>query len=215
MSMMYNGTYDNTVQVPLSTYDHVVLDLETLGTSPGAPIVQIGAVAFNVGTPDYEWGMFEAKIDLTSLRFKENIDFSTLAWWFQQDEAARYAAFCTDERKPITEALRSFQLWLLGTRAKELWGNGSDFDNAILKCAFLQYCEEVEPWNFRMNRCFRTVKAMYKGTVLEPYFIGIKHNALDDAIHQARWLNDILTYKATAESVFELHQKETLSKATQ
>ena len=28
MSMMYNGTYDNTAQVPLPTYEHVVLDVE-------------------------------------------------------------------------------------------------------------------------------------------------------------------------------------------
>ena len=32
----------------------VVVDIETLGTRPGDSIVQIGAVAFNVGTPDSE-----------------------------------------------------------------------------------------------------------------------------------------------------------------
>ena len=198
MSMMYNGTYDK------GFYDHVVVDIETLGTIPGAPIVQIAAVAFDLGASEDEWNLFEVKVDVRSLIYKDGISFDTLV-----DEV-----FGEAERLDIASALNSFHKWLGFTRTKTLWGNGAAFDNELLKAALLQYCCIREPWNFRIDRCFRTVKNLYKEQVPEPHFIGTKHNALDDAMHQARWLTKILTHKQEADSALSNLVAERAAKVT-
>ena len=194
MSMLYNGTYDKDF------YEHVVVDIETLGTIPGAPIVQIAAVAFDLGASEDEWNLFEVKVDVRSLIYKDGISFDTLAWWVAQPKGTIDEVFGEAERLDIASALNSFHKWLGFTNTKTLWGNGAAFDNELLKAALLQYCGISEPWNFRIDRCFRTVKNLYKEQVPEPHFIGTKHNALDDAMHQARWLNQILQHIQAADA---------------
>lgn len=57
----------------------------------------------------------------------------------------------------------------------------------------LRIIEYVGPRNFRQNRCFRTLKTLHPGfRRLEPGFQGRRHYALDDAIHQTKWLHRIL-----------------------
>ena len=208
MSMMYNGTYDKDF------YDHVVVDIETLGTIPGAPIVQIAAVAFDLGASEDEWELFEVKVDVRSLIYKDGISFDTLAWWLAQPKGTIDEVFGEAERLDIASALNSFHRWLGVTNTKTLWGNGAAFDNELLKAALLQYCGISEPWNFRIDRCFRTLKNLYKDQVPEPHFIGTKHNALDDAMHQARWLSQILMYKLSAGSAFLKLSAERAAKVT-
>lgn len=208
MSMMYNGTHDK------GFYDHVVVDIETLGTIPGAPIVQIAAVAFNLGASEDEWELFEVKVDVRSLIYKDGISFDTLAWWLAQPKGTIDEVFGEAVRLEIASALNSFHKWLGFTHTKTLWGNGAAFDNELLKAALLQYCDIREPWDFRIDRCFRTVKNQYKEQVPEPHFIGTKHNALDDAMHQARWLNQILTHKQEADSALSNLIAERAAKVT-
>ena len=208
MSNWYNGTYDKDF------YDHVVVDIETLGTIPGAPIVQIAAVAFDLGASEDEWKLFEVKVDVRSLIYKDGISFDTLAWWVAQPKGTIDEVFGEAERLDIASALNSFHKWLGFTRTNALWGNSVSFDNELLRAALLQYCSIHEPWDFRIDRCFRTVKNLYKEQVPEPHFIGTKHNALDDTLHQARWLNQILTHKQLADSAFRDLIAERAAKVT-
>ena len=208
MSMFYNGSPGR------GFYDHVVVDIETLGTIPGAPIVQIAAVAFALGASEDEWELFEVKVDVRSLIYKDGISFDTLAWWVAQPKGTIDEVFGEAERLDIASALNSFHKWLGFTNTKTLWGNGAAFDNELLKAALLQYCCIREPWNFRIDRCFRTVKNLYKEQVPEPHFIGTKHNALDDAMHQARWLTKILTHKQEADSALSNLVAERAAKVT-
>ncbi|WP_376767405.1 3'-5' exoribonuclease domain-containing protein [Paludibacterium denitrificans] len=71
-----------------------------------------------------------------------------------------------------------------------IWGNGSDFDNAILQHAFRQHGLR---WPYWRNRCLRSLR----GVVLDLYpqcanetppFEGLKHHSMDDARHEARQL---------------------------
>jgi len=69
------------------TADRIMLDIETLGTDPGATIVSIGAVAFDADGPGDE---FRAAVSPTSCqRHGLSIDAETLEWWLTQDAAAR------------------------------------------------------------------------------------------------------------------------------
>jgi hypothetical protein len=68
------------------------------------------------------------------------------------------------------------------------WGNGADFDLVILRSAF-EAVDLDPPYAFHRVRCFRTVKSLFK--VKKPERIGVHHNALDDALHQIRHLQEI------------------------
>jgi exodeoxyribonuclease VIII len=70
----------------------------------------------------------------------------------------------------------------VGFKRVKVWGNGSDFDNAILSCCYGATGREV-PWDFWHNRCYRTLKALRPGPKLVRE--GTYHNALDDAKSQA------------------------------
>lgn len=158
---------------------NVMLDLETLGNKPNSVIVAIGACVFERGAILSE---FYARISPASCtRIGLQMDTETVLWWLQQSDAARM-----ELTKPgaldIKTALGDFAGWIGGDRA-QVWGNGSDFDNVILKSAYDRARLNV-PWNFCDNRCYRTVKAMNPNFRIAARD-GVLHNALDDAKAQA------------------------------
>lgn len=168
-----------------------MLDLETLGTLPGSCIPTIGACVFNprtglIGEEHYQ------RVDIGSMLcagFTVNPD--TLAWWHKQSEKARRAAMVDGDCVHILDALEGFSNWLFRVTGQDLenlnvWGNGSDFDNALMAKAY-DMVSRVQPWHFWNNRCYRTVKAMYPGIKIERGK-GTHHNALDDAKAQAKHL---------------------------
>jgi len=68
---------------------HIMIDLETMGTRPDAPIIAIGAVSFDVDT-DWVWRTFYVNIDLQSaVSAGAKIDPSTVMWWMKQSDEAR------------------------------------------------------------------------------------------------------------------------------
>jgi exodeoxyribonuclease VIII len=71
-----------------------------------------------------------------------------------------------------------------------LWGNGAVFDNTILGNAYF-ITGRKPPWNPWDDRCYRTVKALFKWIPADERQ-GTYHNALDDAMHQTKHLIKIL-----------------------
>ena len=160
---------------------HIMIDLETMGTRPDAPIVSIGAVAFNGAGIAND---FYRNVDLkTSVAGGGVIDPDTLMWWLRQDNPAREAL--TDAAGiALTYALHDLAMWF-PNNLSGVWGNGASFDNVILSESFIR--EGVEqPWPFWKDKCYRTVKGMYPDVALERS--GTHHNALDDARTQAEHL---------------------------
>lgn len=173
-------------------YEHVMVDLETLGTKPGATILSIGAVGFDAtGVSEDRFHVVLHRADSAALGFVE--DVATLTWWAKQGPAAQETLRQADEAGfLVPEALTRFARYLVdasgtddrGRLAAKVWGNGSDFDNVLLAAAY-QRCGLPLPWPFFNNRCFRTLKGLRLAS--EPTREGTHHNALDDAVHQARW----------------------------
>ncbi len=130
----------------------VMIDLETLGVNPGCVILAVGAVLFN-GDCAGEW--FYSRVDLRgSLKAKYHVEADTLAWWFRHGEAA--LEFSTSGGEELPDALARFRRWL-GDGTVEVWGNGSTFDNEILRRAFHR-CELHElVWPRRQDACYRTL----------------------------------------------------------
>jgi hypothetical protein len=176
-------------------YTDVMVDLETLGTAPGSVILSIGAVAFNIGAPESTWNLFEAKpIKVRSSRAVGlTIDEGTLAWWMHQDAEARGLLDCALEGAgglALPEALDEFAEWFPDKAV--LWGNGANFDNVLLRSAYVAVGRTV-PWAYYNDRCYRTLKNLFK-QAQPSAFQGTKHDALADALHQTRHLVSILKY---------------------
>lgn len=162
---------------------HVMLDLETWGTEAGCDIRSIGAVVFH---PDNHFIEYETQFYrplCNGENYGLSIDPNTVAWWKQQSEEAR-SAFSNPV--DIVQGLNDFSNWYLGLgecKDTTLWCNGPHFDETILKAAY-KACGITHPWHYRAPRDFRTELEGAGWPNVE--FIGTAHNALEDAIHQAR-----------------------------
>lgn len=173
---------------------HVMLDLETLGTAPGAAILSIGAVKFNPDTGDFSESFYANVSLLTCLLAGLSVDPDTLAWWRTRSPEAR-AALLFGEILPLEQALQEFAHYLTTNSRGEhtgqpvLWCKGGSFDFPLLGAAYRAIGQAV-PWKYYNERCCRTVFKVCEhlhGFTL-PAHPATAHNALDDARHQAQQL---------------------------
>lgn len=165
----------------------VMVDLETVGNRAGCGILSIGAVAFDP-TTGVLGSEYYAVIKLASCeKFGLHSDPSTLAWWDKQSAEAQKVlkkAHATRGNKALDKSLMEFNKYLsqFGPKAVRVWGNGADFDNAILISCYAA-TGLTAGWDFWNNRCFRTLKNLAPSIKIER--VGVYHNALDDAKTQA------------------------------
>lgn len=170
----------------------VMIDLETLGTVPGCSILSIGAVAFNTCTGEIDDGLYTIVSRESCKKLGLHEDDGTIKWWEGQGEKARdvLIASASQMAAPLPMALEELNAYLRQYSCVRVWGNGADFDNPILACAYR--VAGVKPgWAAYNGRCYRTVKNMAKHVKLVRS--GTHHNALDDAISQAKHLMDIVS----------------------
>ena len=161
---------------------HVMVDLETLGNNSNAVIISIGAVAFDLDSNETFSDTFYSIIDPEScVRSGLKMDVSTVMWWMKQSDQARKAF--EKEGSPLIEVLFGFAAWY--PEGAKFWGNGATFDNVILSNAY-SACDMKKPWGYADDRCYRTVKALYPDVKVER--VGVYHNAVDDAVTQAKHL---------------------------
>jgi len=166
-----------------------MVDLETADNVPTAAVVAIGAVVFagpNRGVTFY------AAVDLQScLSAGLTMSAGTMDWWGRQSAEAR-AVFDDPQRLGILEALQALHRFVSPLSEPKVWGNGASFDNAILSNAY-RACGVPLPWKFWNDRCFRTFKGEHGHIARPGEFKGVKHDAVDDARQQARYLQAIYT----------------------
>lgn len=168
---------------------NVMVDIETMDVSAKAAIVSIGAVRFSENGVGRAHDRFSYTIDLDSnLAVGRTMNASTVMWWMRQDDDARRAIYDGVNQVNLKFALNEFNTFLKRVKGSLVWGNGADFDNTIIISAMAD-CGIEPGWKFRDNRCFRTLKHLYPDT--EPERQGVRHNALDDAVHQAEWAVNI------------------------
>lgn len=164
---------------------HLMIDLETMGTRPDAPIMSIGAVAFD-GTGVHR--LFYRTVSLqSSVESGATIDPQTVEWWLSQSDDAR-AALVADISEPLPRCLADFSAFVSDFDVSGVWGNGASFDNTILAESYKRLGMEP-PWPFWKDRCYRTIKSLYPDVELRRD--GTHHNALDDAKTQAHHLIQI------------------------
>ena len=168
---------------------HMMVDLETLGTAANAPVIAIGAVFFDPNTGTLG-DTFDAAIDVEDAMRYGVMSGSTFKWWLGQSDAARQKVVRGRERaEDVFSRFGSFAV-KHGDNVQP-WGNGASFDIAILDHAFLRILNKSAPWKFWNVRDVRTVKELATGIVRfdDKMKQGVAHTALDDAVHQAKWVS--------------------------
>jgi hypothetical protein len=175
--------------------NHVMVDLETWGTSPYATIISIGACWFDPYTEqpsEIIMGRFEVAIAPSNVGLR--VDAETLMWWMAAERGVARTLWLDMPKVELRTALDGFADWLRSlSSGKEsdlrIWGNGAGFDNVLLRQAYEMASREV-PWSFRHDRCFRTLRALL--TLEEGQYLGTQHTALVDAENQAIRANQIV-----------------------
>lgn len=171
--------------------NHLMIDLETLGKGTNAPVVSIGACIFNPDTREISGFKFRASIQIDEALKNRTPDASTLNWWMGQDDAAKRGIFTTNPDKiGIKEALINLAAFIETHEIAYVWGNGATFDITLLETLYEQYEIKV-PWPFWAIRDVRTVVHLASPDVEKSSFPfkGTQHDALDDAIHQAKYVS--------------------------
>ncbi|HFF9475711.1 TPA: 3'-5' exoribonuclease, partial [Escherichia coli] len=183
-SVKVNGHHKGTSTS--GTCDHLMIDLETMGKNPDAPIISIGAIFFDPQTGDMG-PEFSKTIDLETAGGV--IDRDTIKWWLKQSREAQ-SAIMTDEI-PLDDALLQLREFIdenSGEFFVQVWGNGANFDNTILRRSYERQGIPC-PWRYYNDRDVRTIVELGKAIDFDARtaipFEGERHNALDDARYQA------------------------------
>ena len=181
----------------------IMIDLETLGTGDNAAIVQIGAVMFD------PWEGPTGVYTMSGMEFNKHIllndpdigvlDAPCAAWWIRQSDDARRRVFDPElERVYLANALMKLNLWVRNQaqveRADEIkyvWSHTS-FDWRILTQAYARLCIDF-PFKRYASKDYGTLKAMGRSLDIdEPLFVGVQHDAVDDAFHQVTYATTII-----------------------
>ena len=173
-------------------WHHLMIDLETMGTNPDAPINSIGGKFFDPETG--EMGPeFSKTIDLDTAGGV--IDRDVIKWWLKQSREAQ-SAILTDEI-PLDDALLQLREFIdenSGEFFVQVWGNGANFDNTILRRSYERQGIPC-PWRYYNDRDVRTIVELGKAIDFDARtaipFEGERHNALDDARYQAKYVSAI------------------------
>jgi exodeoxyribonuclease VIII len=168
----------------------IMVDIETLGVTPDAHILSIGAVMRDKELRD-SFAPFYSPIEPISQRNRK-IDYSTVAFWRGQ----------TNFPEPTTSAilydvLNTFHGWCetvamhcgVSREDIEFWCKGTDFDFVILSNAYAEAGWKV-PWKYNMVRDLRTLAKVFPQ--INPPENHNEHYALEDARVQMQHLVNIL-----------------------
>lgn len=192
-----SGHHNKQEDQPID-YVHVMVDLETMGKKNNAPIVAIGAVVFDPVTGSIGESFYKVVCLESSVNWGAVIDPSTVIWWLKQSSEAR-SAIVNDDAIPLQDALLQFREFVSdnvagGSKKAQVWGNGASFDNSILRSSYDCIAEDY-PWEYWNDRDVRTMVELGQAISFDPKttipFEGSRHNALADAIHQARYVSAI------------------------
>lgn len=177
--------------------NNLMIDLESMGKKPNAPIVSIGAVFFDPQSGELGQEFYTA-VNLESAMEQGAVpDGDTILWWLKQSPEAR-SAICVDDALPISSALSELSHFINrysdNPKYLKVWGNGATFDNVILRGAY-ERAGQVCPWQFWNDHDVRTVVTLGRVVGFDPKrdmpFDGVAHNALADARHQAKYVSAI------------------------
>ena len=168
---------------------NLMVDIETLGTTPNSIIVSIAAVKFNFKNDEMEEFLINCDAK-SSKKYGMIAEKETLEWWAEQPKEVRSAwlsnSILIDD---ALEALNDF----IGTDWKNVvwWCNGANFDYPLLEWTYKATGRPV-PWKYWNLRDVRTVFSIFDLDFKKFPRVGSYHNAIDDCKTQIAALKSVL-----------------------
>lgn len=163
-------------------FNHLMVDIETMGTESFSCIISIAALEFDIetgaiGKEFYRNISLQSCVDLGLI-----INADTVLWWMKQSDEAR--AILNKECVSINKALVDFSAFC--TTDYQIWGNSPRFDLGILQNAFSMANMPI-CWDFKKERDVRTLVSFNQNIKQNHKYEGIAHNALSDCYNQVRY----------------------------
>ena len=167
-----------------------MLDLETLGTDSNAVIISISAIVFDLKTGK-TGAAIEIGVDVLEQMLNGGIvDNDTISWWANQNKETKGSLYRLGSIS-VKRALSMLNKFITEHAACDfntckLWGNGSVFDNVILRNLYKRTdIQFVLPYWCDMD--VRTLVCLTNTNTRDFKFVGIKHNGIDDCKHQINY----------------------------
>lgn len=162
--------------------DHVMIDIESLDTSPDCVILTIGAVLFDpkgMGIAD----KLELRpvIDEQTEKFSRTISDATIKWWSTQSPEAIEEAMGDQGRESLRTCMERLHKFCWNRKA--VWSHGAPFDVVAMETAYRQLEMNI-PWQFWTVRDTRTLFDV-TGVSLKDGGHVTTHKAVEDAERQA------------------------------
>lgn len=179
-------------------YTHLMVDIESMGKKPGAPIVSIGAVFFDPASGQTGPEFYKVISLESAMEWGGVPDASTILFWMKATPEAR-SEIIMDHAIPLDDALLQFKDFIAENAANgkdtvQVWGNGATFDNVLLEDSYARTGISC-PWKYWNNRDVRTIVELGKAVGYTPRheipFEGEPHKAISDARHQVKYVSAI------------------------
>lgn len=175
----------------------MMVDLETLGTTPNTVIIAIGAVVFDRSASS-AYGDILRNSFYALPPWKQDgrvMDENTIRFWMKQDQNARDHILQKATHQSLGYALMDLKSFIESNESQmgkfhAAWSYGATFDHVILSDAFLGLGSHYPIW-FSKQLCLRTVTVL-SGVPRPEIPEAIKHHALHDAAVQAVWLQQCM-----------------------
>ena len=166
----------------------VMIDLETLGISQNAVIVQMAGVYFDrfTGVTFREICINVSVQDSVNQGFEMNPN--TVLWWLKQSKEAQKSVFETDvnDIESAYTAMRTFNDFL--QNAYCIWSHNS-FDFPLVQ-NHLKKLNITPKFSYRAGKDIRTLTDLAWIDPKDYDCVGVAHNALDDCKFQIKYCVD-------------------------
>jgi hypothetical protein len=185
--------------------NHIMIDIESLDTSPYCVILTIGAVRFDPrGDGIVEKLELRPTLEDQTEIYNRVINDDTIRWWSTQNPAALEEAMGDNDREPLKDCMEKLYKFCWNRQA--VWSHGAPFDVVVMETAMRQTLTERPnpiPWPFYTVRDTRTLFEIAGVSLKDKkYSTKTTHKAVEDAAHQAMVVQD--AYKKLMDKGFAL-----------
>ena len=127
----------------------IMLDIETLATSPDAVVLTFGAIKFDPFNPSIQMSdgiYFRLDVD-EQIDLGRRVDQGTVAWWGTQSAEVREEALGETDRASLEDFTKALNKFVVG--ATRIWAQGPVFDIVILENLYRQIGKPA-PWQYNI-----------------------------------------------------------------
>ncbi len=138
----------------------LMLDIETLGRTPGSVIFQIGAIRFDPETFLFEDTTFVEICPESCRCHGLTTDPETIAWWQTRNLDPN-----TLKGTILPKALDTLTSFITSTPEPEnIWCNGTSFDFPLLEAAY-RATSKTPPWQYWQQRAQQTQHTNHRSLI--------------------------------------------------